>query len=307
MGIRYLNNFLKNNCKKSINTIHLKDLSYKCLVVDVSIYMYHFEMEGKLIENMKKMIDLFKLYNINAVFVFDGKPPIEKNDIILYRKQQREDAALICSQISNQLQTENLNESDKEKLLIEYNKLKRTSVCITREKVKSIKELFNDNNVHYINAVQEADQVCALLVSQKNFWGCISDDMDMFVYGCRFIIRDLNIFNETAVLYNLNDILCELNITYENFKRICIISGTDYNSNINNNIVIKSENNIPQTITLYTALKLYNRFQKNVKYRNMTFYDWLKYYIKYNVDYEKLNKIYNMFTNDNCIQNVIKT
>ena len=64
-----------------------------------------------------------------------------------------------------------------------------------------------------------------------------------------------------------------------------------------------------QSMNLHTALKLYHRFIKNVKYANMTFYDWLKCYIKYDTDYKELDRIYKMFsllgnTSSNTMQSI---
>ena len=38
-------------------------------------------MEDKLIENTIALINILLSYNINPVFVFDGKPPEENRDI----------------------------------------------------------------------------------------------------------------------------------------------------------------------------------------------------------------------------------
>ena len=48
-------------------------------------------------------------------------------------------------------------------------------------------------------------------------------------------------------------------------------------------------------LNIYVVFKLYNRFTRKVKYNNMLFYDWLKHYIKYDVDYDTLHKICDMF------------
>ena len=42
MGIKYLNRFLQENCKQSINKINLNELSGKKIVIDTSIYMYRY-------------------------------------------------------------------------------------------------------------------------------------------------------------------------------------------------------------------------------------------------------------------------
>ena len=36
-------------------------------------------------------------------------------------------------------------------------------------------------------------------------------------------------------------------------------------------------------------------WQETVKYPTMTFYSWLKHYLKFNIDYDALDRVYNMF------------
>ena len=63
MGIRYLNAFLKNNCKQGISKIHMEDLSGCSIVIDASIYLYQYEMDNKLIESMDKLVNIMNMYN----------------------------------------------------------------------------------------------------------------------------------------------------------------------------------------------------------------------------------------------------
>ena len=295
MGIRHLNAFLKNSCTKGITDIHLEDLSGNTIAIDASIYMYQYEMDNKLIESMTTLIDTLNNYNVDPIFVFDGKPPMEKIDIINERKEKRKQASIDCKELVVRLKDENLDSDTKTLLENEYERLKRTSVFINKDKIAKVKSLFDSRNVKYYNAPSEADEMCAQLVLSGYCWGCMSDDMDMFVYGCKNVIRNVNIYDQVATLYNLPEILDCLGITYENFKRICIISGTDYNK------ICAEHNGTITNMNLYTALNLYNRFVKKVKYQNMSFYQWLKHYIKYDMDYDSLYKIYDMFTLDiNC-------
>lgn len=79
MGIRYLNNFLRQNCTNdAIETIHFSNMKGKKIAVDISIYMYKFEENDALIENMYLLLSMFCHYNIIPIFIFDGKPPAEK-------------------------------------------------------------------------------------------------------------------------------------------------------------------------------------------------------------------------------------
>jgi hypothetical protein len=325
MGIRYLNSFLKKTCRNSIRRIHLGELSSKRIVIDVSIYLYQFEGDGMLLDKMKRFITVLNEYNIQPLFVFDGKPPVEKMSTICHRREQRRLAAIECEDVVMRIKTNDAKE-DNHQLTAEYIKLRRSSAEITRDKTDSVKQLFDEYNVPYCTAPSEADTICASMVLTNEFWGCMSDDMDMLVYGCRNIIRDLDIESHTARLYVLPDILQELNITYDNFKRVCVIAGTDYNtyhqkhyrdidsvsvvpcrkplsderdSSASKMVVCKNTyipfNATPTNITFYAAIKLFERYQHTVKYPTMTFYGWLKHYLKLNLDYISLEKVYNMF------------
>ena len=54
----------------------------KCIAVDASIYIYRFQGEDRLIEHTYLLLSLLLKHNITPIFVFDGKAPIEKQQII---------------------------------------------------------------------------------------------------------------------------------------------------------------------------------------------------------------------------------
>ena len=87
MGIQYLNKFFKTECTKSINSRCLKFLFGKKIVVDIGIYMFKYASENSLKENMYLMFSIFKYYNITPIFVFDGKTPAEKKELIEERRE----------------------------------------------------------------------------------------------------------------------------------------------------------------------------------------------------------------------------
>ena len=86
-----LNKYLRDNCE-SIKPIHLNYLRNKIIAVDISIYMYKFLAENALLENMYLMISIFRKYNIKPIFIFDGKPPQQKNETLEERKTIRKEA-----------------------------------------------------------------------------------------------------------------------------------------------------------------------------------------------------------------------
>ena len=54
----------------------------------------HSKSEKALMEQMYLMINLFRFYNIIPIFVFDGKPPEEKRELINQRKEMRKEAKI---------------------------------------------------------------------------------------------------------------------------------------------------------------------------------------------------------------------
>lgn len=81
MGIRYLNSYLRTKCHNSIRVLNMSDISGKKIAVDISIYLYKYEADEVLLENMYLMLAIFRHYNVIPIFIFDGKPPPEKRTI----------------------------------------------------------------------------------------------------------------------------------------------------------------------------------------------------------------------------------
>lgn len=232
MGIPKLNRYLSDNCKKgTIKKVHLSELSGKILVIDVSIYLYKFLNQGDLIENMYLFISILKQYNIIPIFIFDGKPPPEKKNILIKRNKEKKEAELEYKQLESNIIT---GEYTKEEI-IEINKkielLKKKSIKIKNSEIIKVKELMTLYGVQYYDAIQEADQLCGVISKNNNVFGCISDDMDMFMYECKYIIRHISLINHTAILYNCKDIYNDLNVNYDDLLQILLISGSDYNPN----------------------------------------------------------------------------
>jgi flap endonuclease-1 len=284
MGIRHLNRFLKDNALSSIKLSRLSELSGKKIAIDISIYMYRFASDNTLIENMYLMLSLFRHYNIIPVFIFDGKPPLEKRELLQKRKDDKQEAEEEYNQLKNTLEiNKDMDDSDKQEIIYNMDLLKKKFISIHKNDIENVKILIRSYGATYYDAPGEADELCALLTIKEKVWGCLSEDMDMFVYGCPRIIRYLSLLNHTVVIYDMKGILDNLGITQKELREICVLSGTDYNFECHD-----TKNNLNNT------LKLFKKYHKlNVK---IGFYEWLNQidnnFIK---DYDLLLKIYDMF------------
>jgi 5'-3' exonuclease len=308
MGIPNLNRYLQTNCHQSIQRVKLEDLSGKRIAIDVSIYLYRFEADGALLENMYLMLAIFGHYNITPIFIFDGKAPPEKKALLIKRKEAREQAQDEYNVFKNELDESSDNDK-KQELVDKMNKLKPQMVQITADKIRTVKSLIAAFGSIYFDAPGEADEMCARLVLNCDAWACLSEDMDLFVYGCTRVLRYFSLVAHTAVLYNTPNILTELKMTQKEFREVCVLSGTDYS------IVQEKHNqeNIGKKLKLTQAIKYFYKFKQDTEFNdsNSSFYDWLLKNTSFihinNVD--DLYKIINMFqlSETNILTNATKT
>jgi len=306
MGIKNLNKFLRNNCEDAIKFIHIKELSGKKIAIDISIYMYKFASENCLIENMYLMLSIFRYYNIIPIFIFDGKPPTEKKELLEKRKNDKKEAKKEYNKLADILKNEINNEYDKQELINNMDILKKQFIYINKEKIDSVKNLIRAYGATYYDAPGEADELCASLVIKNKVWGCLSEDMDMFVYGCPRILRYFSLLNHTLVMYDLEEILNKLGLKQKELREICVLSGTDYNmnittlsnkddnDNIQNNIIVKNIKN-EEELNLYKTLKYFKKYNRSKDYNKLDFYNWLKINTTYIKNFDILNKIYKIF------------
>jgi 5'-3' exonuclease len=252
MGVRYLNKFLYDHCPRGMQYITFEQLRGSTIVVDISIYMYRFKAMDELLTLIQNMLNDFITYNIHGIFIFDGKPKQNKQKELIFRKEQKEKA---WQQYKKMVDDNSTNSSQLELLKKQCTKINITDVA-------NVKELMDKIGAKYTVAPFEADEVCAKLSVEKKLY-CMSDDMDMLVYGCNRVLRNVNFDTKTATLYKLDDMLDYLQLSYEDFKRLCIVSGTDY-CKFNKNI-----------------FNIYNRYQ-NSSHTNLQ--DWLKLHLSVNFE-----------------------
>ena len=221
MGIKNLNRFFKDECKESIKLISLKELSGKKIAIDISIYLYKYASDDTLIENIYLMLSIFRHYNIIPIFIFDGKPPNEKKELLIKRKQGKKEAEEEYSVLKNKLVINgNMDDIEKQEILNHMDLLKKKFIQISKEDIESVKSLIRAYGATYYDAPCEADELCAMLVLKGKVWACLSEDMDMFVYGCHRVIRYFSLLNHTAVLYDLKGILDNLGISQKELREI---------------------------------------------------------------------------------------
>ena len=253
-----------------------------------------FVSENTLIENIYAMLSIFRHYNIVPIFVFDGKPPAEKKELLQQRLAEKKTAEKEFNLLKTNLEyNSNMNEEEKHEIMNKMDILKKKFIYISKSQIEIVKSLITNYGMTYCDAPNEADELCAMLAVKGIVWSCLSEDMDMFLYGCPRVLRYMSLMNHTFVLYDTKKILNKIDITQDELREISVISGTDYNLNTHDH----SQHN------LFTTIKYFKKYKKNVsKAENISFYDWLKentnYLEKYDIEtYEMDMKMFLLYTN----------
>lgn len=271
MGIKHLNRYLLSKCSnQSITHISLQELSGRTIVIDTSIYLYKFLQEESLLPNFQTLITTFVTHNIKPIFVFDGKPPIEKKQLLQERQKKKRSAEMEYNRLKQNPQTK---QSD-------LDVLKKLFIRVTMTDIINVKTLMMKNNVEIVDAIGESDRVCVSYVKSKVAWGCLSDDMDMFIYGCPRVFRQLSLTEQKVMGYYLPQILSELKLSTETFCDIVILSGTDYN---------RTNNTLFTTLQWYRSYEFYKK--KKRIHKPLPFYSWLFIYTNYVENYDELLKL----------------
>ena len=288
MGLRGLNRFLRTNCQNNIRQISLWELKGKTVVVDASIYMYRFQGDGGLIEGMYQMVGLLRHNGITPLFVFDGKPPPEKRELLEKRKQDKLVAEKKFKEIKRQIANTKNDDDEVADLEAEADQLRRQFVRITGKDISDVKYLLRVMGISYYESDGESDGICAKLVQKRDAFACLSEDMDMFIYGCPRVLRYLSLLKSSVVMYDLRGIMNSLRLPFKDFQDICVLAGTDYN--------LLSED----SLDLNRALKLYAKYSKNRNAEDYILWASKNNYIK---DKETFMKVVGMFDTNKVVIN----
>ena len=304
MGVRFLNTLIKRMAPHALKYVSLSQYSGKTIVIDTSIYIHKYLASNSLMESMYFMISQFKYLNITPVFIFDGVAPAEKKGVLNARASVREnaleqynrlDTLLHKSDETGEPSTSTVSASATysaececpEQIRRRMQSLKRRFIRISNFELNELKRLMREFGVEYIESDGESDLLCAYLVKCGFAQACMSDDMDLFLYGCPVVLRHVNIWHSSGVEYTLDTILRDMAVSLHGFQMVCILSGTDYTSNGGGDSEMELGSNQPTRhlkfrIYLSDLLKSYQEYQQQEEPQHpqpqqfdTAFYDWV--------------------------------
>lgn len=264
MGIKNLHQFLRKKCPEAYQEIHLSQLAYKKVAIDVSLFLFKYKsaVGERWIQSFINLILCLRRNHVHCYFVFDGPSPIEKAQ----EKQKRKDSKKKIDDRANELEfaidkyhqdgeimpilletmkrrkspakVKKLLGAKREKSidikwLEKYlDRIRGQVVKMTSQDIENAKQLFDMLSVPYVTSLSEAETLCAHLSRDDKVFAALSEDTDLLPSGCKMFLHKLNTRNDTCMLLNIDDILTSLEITFQQFQDFCILCGTDYNSNL---------------------------------------------------------------------------
>lgn len=203
------------------------------ICIDFWLYAHKFTYSyGNMLIGFWNQIIKLLSHKIIPLYVYDGRPPQEKDNTIQQRQKKRLNMETklntICNELSQE-QDEDNNDIDHiknfEELEKQKQKLKKSIIHIKKHDIDLIKEFFDLLHIPYLTANGEADSLCAKLFKDKYITACLSDDMDMLALGCGRTIK----FNDGRVIeFDLHYILSGLQLNYGQFVELCLLFGCDY-------------------------------------------------------------------------------
>ena len=295
MGVKNLMILLKKLCPQSLKELDFQSLSGKTLACDASITMYQFlfstlyltkknkitqplDKEGNSSGHIMGLIyrSLFLLEsNIKPIWIFDGKAPEEKTDVLIKRMNKISSA--------EELMNDSLEDSDFQSAL----KYKVQSLRLTEEMKNDAKCVVELLGLPYILSPGEAEAQCAYVSKLNEVYGVVSEDSDCLAFGTKRLVKGLTASEspkKKLVEIDLEVILKELKIDMKTFIDLCILCGTDYNENIKFVGPSNAYKYIQKYGDIETIIKEVVEKQKSTVKR--------KYEIPANFDYKRVRELY---------------
>ena len=271
MGIKNLKSLLKKFSPNSLKYIKLDKFKNNIIAIDTSIYLYKYKYNNNFIDSFIRQILRLLKNRILPLYIFDGKPPYEKKQVLDSRynrkenlKKKKESLEKIIDTIKNTDSASNDIITDLKK---QHLKISKKIIYITKEDIQILKNVLVYMGIPYIEAPGEAEIFCSYLSNNNIINGCISEDTDVIASGIKYFIRGLNINTNYAYVYNLEDILNDLGLNYLEFVDLCILCGCDYLPRIEGIGYISSYNLINKYRTIENILESNQGSKFNNKFK----------------------------------------
>ena len=244
MGIKNFMNNVKRHCSSEIyeNCITLEELprpvgkNTTIVAIDTTILLYKY-----IHASLKTGKDIHIVGFINRVvfylnsktlpvFIFDGKPPEEKTEVLKERKEIRIRTETQIESLEKKLE-DTEDDVEKEDIKNQISGLRQNLVYVKKEHFDDVRAILRFLGVPYFdpgefNLEGEAEHICATMQKKGIVDHVVSDDTDAFVFGATSVIRTSKKGCVQHIF--LDSILQGFKMSMGEFIDFAILSGCDY-------------------------------------------------------------------------------
>ncbi|GAA5872259.1 hypothetical protein JCM16303_001032 [Sporobolomyces ruberrimus] len=235
MGIKGLTALISDQAPSSMKQVDIKSLFGRKIAIDASMSIYQFliavrQQDGQQLmneagETTSHLMGLFYRTlrmvenDLKPCYVFDGKPPQLKSNVLKKRFSNRQEAK------EDEVEAKETGTTE------DVDKLSRRQVKVTKEHNDECKKLLTLMGIPWVEAPSEAEAQCAELCRGGLVYGAGSEDMDTLTFNSPILLRHLT-FSEARKMpidvIDLKDVLAGLELTMDKFIDMCMLCGCDY-------------------------------------------------------------------------------
>jgi flap endonuclease-1 len=245
MGIKGLKNLIKKYAPEAFTEINLNFLYNKTVCIDSSILMYKYRYlydtdNFHILGFLQKTLEFLEL-GIKPIFVFDGKPPKEKQAVIKKRKEQYEKKVTQLKDLKEQVKDrlpvgEEFIDSDNESpdtetkaICRKIKALEKNVKTVTRQHSIEVMEFLKSIGIPFFHIEAEAEKSCVFLQTNGYADYIMTEDTDSLTFGAtKVLFSKKNVYT----LCELDKVLGGLEMQYHQFVDLCILCGCDYTCTI---------------------------------------------------------------------------
>ncbi len=168
MGIKNLKCLITKYAPGAVNERYLSVYENKVIAIDLSIYLYRFIYKnGEPLELLTKQIMRLLKNRITPLYVFDGKPPKEKSDVLDERNERKKKLVSKQSQIKYLIEKKQkeIEIEVKDKVIEDEVKVIEDEVKVIEDEVKDIeKEILSEIKGELQTIIDDKDIIEELMV-----------------------------------------------------------------------------------------------------------------------------------------------
>jgi len=229
MGIKGLGGFIKWKIPNARKSVAWAGHSGERWGIDCSCLLYRARGAGlSPLTVIASLLVRLRRCGIEPVFIFDGRPPAVKADVVDQRRVVRQAAHKEMADIKTGLEATDLTVTEKSDLERRHADLQKKAPVVTGGDKDEIKKLLYGAGVQFVTASGEADDVLAFLCRTGYLQAVLSTDMDMLPRGVPLLVIPETADATVLTQIKLPDVLVGLGLDYPQFVNACMLMGSDY-------------------------------------------------------------------------------